>query len=195
MRLIELWKLIGSDLARFEQTYRLRGQTFSKVKVIIESLLFKPGFQGVLFYRLSHWLFANGWVYPAWLLSRFSVALTGAEIEFNAIIGPGLFIAHPVGIVIGRGAVIGSQATLFQGVTFGVKRWDPDSIHKFPKVGNCCTFFSHCTIMGGISIGDYCVVGANTLVDRDLTSGCLAVGVPAQVYPNKGKDATLASMG
>lgn len=194
MSLKELWALLGSDLARFEQTYKLRRQSFSTFKVIMESLLFKPGFQGVLFYRVSHWLYKKGWLYSAWLLTRFSVAVTGAEIEFNALIGPGLFIAHPVGIVIGRGTVIGSQATLFQGVTFGVKRWDPDSIHKFPKVGNCCTFFSHCTIVGEISIGDYCVVGANSLVDRDLPFGSLAVGVPAQVYPNKGKDATLVSI-
>jgi serine O-acetyltransferase len=193
MSLKDLWALLGSDLARFEQTYRLRGQSYSKFKAVVESFVFKPGFQGVLLYRISHWLYRNGWLYAAWLLTRFSVAITGAEIEFNATIGPGLFIAHPVGIVIGRGTVIGGQATLFQGVTFGVKRWDPESIHKFPKVGNCCTFFSHCTIVGGISIGDCCVIGANTLVDRDLPGESLAVGVPAQVYPNKGRDMTISS--
>src|SRR5262245_23929745 len=178
MSLKELWALLESDVARFEQTYKLRGQSYTKVKTILESVLFKAGFQGVLFYRVSHWLYTKGWTYAAWFMTRISVALTGAEIEFNAVIGPGLFIAHPVGIVIGRGTVIGSAATLFQGVTFGVKRWEPNAIHQFPKVGNGCTFFSHCTIVGGISIGDYCVVGANSLVNRDLPAGCLAVGVP-----------------
>lgn len=113
--------------------------------------------------------------------------MTGAEIEFNARIGPGLFIAHPVGIVIGRGVVMGSQATLFQGVSLAVKNWHPDEIARFPKVGNFCFLFAHAVILGGIELGDYCVVAANAVVTKDLPEGSLARGIPAEIYPNQGK--------
>ena len=85
-----LRELIDSDLARFTQTFVLRGQPYSKRRVFWESLIFKAGFQAVLLYRISHRLHQLGWTYLAWFVSRVSVATTGAEIEFNAEIGPGL---------------------------------------------------------------------------------------------------------
>src|SRR5205823_11843014 len=138
----------------------------------------KAGFQAVLLHRFSHWLYEHGWLYVAWYLTRLNVMLTGAEIEFNAEIGPGLFIAHPVGIVVGRGTVIGARATLFHGVTFGVKSWHPDAIRKFPRVGDDCYFFAHAVVLGSVVLGDRCVVAAQTVVTQDLPSGSLAAGVP-----------------
>jgi serine O-acetyltransferase len=189
-----LRELIRSDLSRFTQTYILRGQSFSKWRVFWESLILKAGFQAVLLYRVSHWLHQRGFVYLPWSLSRLSLAITGAEIEFNAEIGPGLFVAHPVGIVVGRGTVIGSEATLFQGVTFGVKSWHPDAIRKFPKVGNKCYFFAGAAVLGGVTIGNDCIVGAHAVLTDDMPDGSLALGVPAKVYPNKGRDAIMTWM-
>jgi serine O-acetyltransferase len=185
-----LRELIRSDLARFTQTYVLRGQPFSRRRVFWESLIFKAGFQAVLLYRVSHRLYQRGWIYLPWFISRVSLALTGAEIEFNAQIGAGLFVAHPVGIVVGRGTVIGSDATLFQGVTFGVKSWHPDAIRKFPTVGNKCFFFAGAAVLGGVMIGDGCVIGAHAVLTDDMPDGSLALGVPAKVYPDKGREAT-----
>ncbi len=187
-----LRELIASDLARFTQTYELRGQPFSRRRIFWESVIFKAGFQAVLLYRVSHWLYQQGWTYLPWFLSRLSIAITGAEIEFNARIGPGMFVSHPVGIVVGRGTVIGSGVTLFQGVTFGVRSWHPDAITKFPRVGNKCYFFTGAAILGDVTIGDNCIVGAHAVVTGDLPEGSLALGIPAKVYPDKGKEAILS---
>ena len=43
-----LRELIASDLARFTQTYELRGQPFSRRRIFWESVIFKAGFQAVL---------------------------------------------------------------------------------------------------------------------------------------------------
>ena len=184
---MKLKELIQSDFARYVQTYRLRGQPFSERKVFWESLLFKAGFQAVFLYRISHWLFQKGWIHLAWFVTRLNIWFTGAEIEFNARIGPGLFVAHPVGIVIGRGTEMGEGVTLFQGVSFVVKSWHPNEIGRFPKVGNHCYFFSHALVLGGITIGNHCVVAAQAVVTKDLPSGALAKGVPAAIYPGEGK--------
>lgn len=187
-----LRELIASDLARFTQTFELRGQPYSRRRIFWESVIFKAGFQAVLLYRVSHWLYQRGWIYPPWFLSRVSIAITGAEIEFNARIGPGMFVSHPVGIVVGRGTVIGSNVTLFQGVTFGVKSWHPDAITKFPRVGNKCYFFTDAAVLGDVTIGDNCIVGAHAVVTSDLPDGSLALGIPAKIYPDKGKEAILS---
>ena len=187
-----LRELIASDLARFTQTYELRGQPFSRRRIFWESLIFKAGFQAVVLYRVSHWLYQRGWIYPPWFLSRLSIAITGAEIEFNARIGPGMFVSHPVGIVVGRGTVIGADVTLFQGVTFGVKSWHPDAITKFPRVGNKCYFFTGAAVLGDVTVGDHCIVGAHAVVTSDLPEGSLALGIPAKVYPGKGKEAIVS---
>lgn len=184
---MKLRELIRSDFARYIQTYRLRGQPFSKRKVFWESLLFKAGFQAVFLYRISHWFFQKRRVYLAWAFARLNLWLTGAEIEFNAQIGPGFFIAHPMGIVIGRGTEIGEGATLFQGASFGVKSWHPSEITRFPKVGRHCYFFAHSLILGSITLGDYCVVAAGTVVTKDVPNGALARGVPAEIDPDEGR--------
>ena len=57
-------------------------------------------------------------VFPR-LLNTFSRFLTGIDIHPGATLGPGLFIDHGMGLVIGETAELGSNVTLYQGVTLG----------------------------------------------------------------------------
>lgn len=177
-----LRQLIRSDLDRFTETFALRRQPFSPARVAIESWLFKAGFQAVVLYRVSHWCHQRGWNYLAWMLARVNTTLTGADIEFNAVIGPGIFIAHPVGIVIGRGTRIGSHVTLFQGATCGVRSWHPDAIRKFPTVGDRCHLYAHATVLGPVRIGNDCIVGAHALVVADMPDGSVARAAAAVIH-------------
>jgi serine O-acetyltransferase len=178
---VTLRALIRSDLDRFTETFALRGQPFSRSRVVFESYVFKAGFQAVVLYRVAHWCHQRGWTYPAWFFCRLNLALTGADIEFNAEIGPGMFISHPVGIVIGRGTRIGSRVTIFQGVTCGARSWRPEAITRFPTIGDDCYLFAHATVLGPVRIGNQCVVGAHALVTQDLPDRAVARGVPAVV--------------
>ncbi len=173
--------LIRSDLDRFTETFALRGQPFSRSKVIFESFTFKAGFQAVLLYRLAHWWYQRRWTYIAWYLCRLNTAWTGADIEFNAEIGPGMFISHPVGIVIGRGTRIGSHVTIFQGVTCGARSWRPEAIGRFPTIGDHCYLFAHASVLGPIRIGNQCVIGAHALFTDDMPDRAVARGVPAVI--------------
>lgn len=179
--------LIRSDLERFTETFALRGQRYSRSKVAFESLTFKAGFQAVLLYRLAHWCYQRHWTYAAWFLCRLNTALTGADIEFNAEIGPGMFISHPVGIVIGRGTRIGSRVTIFQGVTCGARSWRADAITRFPTIGDGCYLYAHATILGPIHIGNGCVIGAHALVLQDLPDRAVARGVLAVIADGSGR--------
>lgn len=182
-----LWALVRSDLARYEQTFELRGERAPRRRIFLESFLFKAGFQAVLLYRLSHALWRSGWGRLAWALTRFSVAVTGAEIEYNVQIGQGFMIPHPVGIVLGRGSKIGAGVTVFQGVTLGAKDWAPARIGEFPTIGDESVLFAGAKVLGAVAVGRRCVVGANAVVIENLPDGALAVGVPARVVPDRGR--------
>ena len=46
---------------------------------------------------------------------------------------------------------------------------------------------SHTTIMPGVTIGEYAVIGAHSFVNKDIPKNCIAYGVPAKVVINNEK--------
>lgn len=188
MNFQELKSLISSDLARYHQTFRLRADQGTPRRIALESFLFKPGFQAVFLFRLSHFFFTKGWIYLAWMTSRFNQFFTSAEMEFNARVGPGLFISHPGALILGRGAVLGRQVTLFQGTTIGALDWHPERIGKFPRIGDNVFIFAGAKVLGDITLGNNVVVGANAVVVKPVPEGALALGNPASIKIGRGAE-------
>ena len=48
------------------------------------------------------------------------------------------------------------------------------------NIGSDCWFGGNVTIIGGVHIGSGCVIGAGSVVTRDLPSGCLCAGNPCK---------------
>lgn len=48
-------------------------------------------------------------------------------------------------------------------------------------IGNNCWLGASVTVCPGVTIGDDCVIGAGSVVTRDIPSGCFAAGVPCKV--------------
>ena len=63
-----------------------------------------PSFQVMIAYRLSHWMWRIGLHFVPRLLMQTARVLTGIEIHPAAKIGPGFFIDHGMGTVIGETA-------------------------------------------------------------------------------------------
>jgi serine O-acetyltransferase len=182
---LSLFATLRRDLARYDEFHRRAGVRPSRSRVAIESLLFKGGFQAVVLYRVSHWLFEARWIWLAWLITRLSLTLTGAEIEFSAQIGPGLLIAHPAGIVIGRGTVIGEGATIYQGVTCGIRSWSAGPARNYPHIGDRVVLCARSSVLGGITVGSHSVIGAHALIFRDVPRGGVAKGVEATILDRR----------
>lgn len=182
----EFVELIQSDLERYFVTGFRRAQTsINKPKIIFETFLFKAGFHAVLLFRISHFFYRVRLPWIAWFIQRLNVTLCGAEIEYNTPIDKGLFIAHPVGIVVGRGTKIGKNFTIYQNVTVGARHIDPVRIFQFPEIEDDVTLFAGAVVVGGVRIGSQSTVGANAVVIRDVPPGSVAVGVPAKVFAKK----------
>jgi acetyltransferase-like isoleucine patch superfamily enzyme len=49
------------------------------------------------------------------------------------------------------------------------------------RIGDCTYIGSQAVVVRGVTIGDHCVVGAQSLVNRDMEPYTVAMGVPARV--------------
>lgn len=100
--------------------------------------------------------------------------LYNIDISGSSIIGENLYIPHPFSIVIGGGVKIGNNVTIYQNVTIGRKNKD---IPEYPKIGNNVTIYCNSTILGNITIGDGAIIGAGSVILRDVAPGEKVHGV------------------
>ncbi|HEX2195710.1 MAG TPA: serine O-acetyltransferase [Actinomycetota bacterium] len=134
----------------------------------------RPGPLAILLYRLSHRLWTRGFRTLAELVWRLNYFLSGADIHPGARIGGGLRLTHTAGLVIGKGAVIGRDVTLLHGVTLGGSSrgfFEPEFPDGFPTVGDGSKIAAGAKLLGPITIGKGCFVGANAVVAKDLPDG------------------------
>jgi serine O-acetyltransferase len=114
--------------------------------------------------------------------------LTGADLAWQASVGPGLALYHPTGVVLGPDVVLGARCVLQQGVTLGALRERgvmADGRMDSPVLGDDVMVGAGARVLGPITIGNDSVVGANAVVLRDVPPAHLAVGVPARVTPRR----------
>jgi serine O-acetyltransferase len=147
--------------------------------------LFTPGLHAVLLYRLSRWLHLRGLDFLAVPIGYFSSILTGAQISHRAIIGRGLVVYHPSGVVIGADAVIGNHCYLTGGNVIGQLRGQGDR----PVIGDYFYGGNGAKILGKIQIGDRVRVGANSVVIRSFPDDSTVMGVPARIVFRRGRHA------
>ncbi|PYS93875.1 MAG: serine O-acetyltransferase, partial [Acidobacteria bacterium] len=85
------------------------------------------------------------------LLSHLSRALTGIEIHPGARLGPGFFIDHGMGVVIGETDEVGVDVTLYHGVTLGGTSWHKGKRH--PTLEDEVVIGAGAKVLGPIRIG------------------------------------------
>jgi serine O-acetyltransferase len=151
----------------------------------LEVLLCYPGVHALAFHRFGHAMWRRGWKIPARFLSHVSRFFTGIEIHPAAKLGPGLFIDHGMGVVIGETAEVGENVTLLQGVTLGGTSLKREKRH--PTLGNNVVVGAGAKIIGGFKIGDGSRIGAGSVVVREVPTNSVVVGVPGRVTYRDGQ--------
>jgi serine O-acetyltransferase len=146
---------------------------------VVDALLTYPGLHALMAYRLAHALWGRGHRLTARLVSAAARTVTGVDIHPAATLGPGTFIDHATGVVIGETTVVGEDVTIYQGVTLGGTSLRPGKRH--PTVGDRVVIGAGAKVLGSIAVGDDARIGANAVVVRDVPAGTVVVGVPGNV--------------
>jgi acetyltransferase-like isoleucine patch superfamily enzyme len=90
--------------------------------------------------------------------------------------------SNPKGIHIGEGCLITSHVTILS--HYSIPKNDSEKFvgqNTNTYIGKGCFIGVGAIILAGIKLGDYCVVGAGSVVTKDVPSNCIVVGNPARV--------------
>lgn len=159
------------------------GVTAPNIFQFFKALFLNPSFAAIYYYRLSSKLYRRGGARRLLgrILWRHAFKNCGCDIRPYCTIGDNIRFPHPIGVVIGADCVIGSNVTIYQNVTLGM-RGDGGG---FPVINDGVTIYAGACIIGGITIGENAVIGANAVVLDDVPENALAVGVPARIIDKK----------
>lgn len=103
-------------------------------------------------------------------------------IKGNSFINTNTVINCFNDISIGEGTVISDDVRIQDSDNHIIVESGKEKCNSFPiTIGNHCWIGKNVIILKGVHIGDGAIIGAGSVVVKDIPSGCLAVGNPAHV--------------
>lgn len=134
-----------------------------------------PVIKALVNYRVGHELVKLGVPLIPRIITEMAHSETGIDIHPAAQIGHHFTIDHGTGVVIGATCIIGNNVKLYQGVTLGAKSFPLDDdgnpikgIPRHPILEDDVIVYSNATILGRVTIGKGCIVGANIWITEDM---------------------------
>jgi serine O-acetyltransferase len=135
-----------------------------------------PGLEAVTVYRVAHELVDLDVPLIPRMMTELAHSKTGIDIHPGARIGPGFFIDHGTGVVIGETCDIGKNVKLYQGVTLGALSFPRDANgniirgkKRHPTLEDEVVVYANATILGGETvIGHNAVIGSSVWLTRSV---------------------------
>jgi serine O-acetyltransferase len=145
----------------------------------MEIVMSYPGLYAITIHRIAHALYKQGVPLIPRVMGEHAHSKTGIDIHPGATIGPGFFIDHGTGVVIGETCVIGRRVKLYQGVTLGALSFAKDAsgalikgTKRHPNVEDNVVIYAGATILGGDTvIGHDSVIGGNVWLIHSVPPG------------------------
>ena len=125
---------------------------------------------------------SGSWIERGCVLWAFDGHITLAPSVF---LGPYVVIYGHGGVEIGDNTLVAMHSVILSSnhavpAIDVILREQPDVIER-TRIGRDCWLGAGVKVLAGVSIGDGCVVGAGSVVTRDLPANAIAHGVPAKV--------------
>ncbi len=187
---LPLWQLLRADL---EATTHPNFRKYSNTRFWLRAtgkLVVSPNVRAVFTYRIAHVLARKGFLPLALVLRSRAIRISGAELNPLATIGPGLHLVHSIGVGVGAFVVIGANCKIHLGAVIGPQPVEKDG-HKFTIIGDNVFIGTHAVILGGVTVGDGAVIGANAVVMRDVEPYTVVSTTPARPVARRSPDSKM----
>jgi serine O-acetyltransferase len=159
-------------------------------KSIIEVLLCHTPLHAIIAHRIIHPLYKIHIPILPRFLSQINRFFTGIEIHPGAEIGPGFFIDHGMGVVIGETSKLGKNCILFHNVTLGGTGKHTGKRH--PTLGDNVYIGTASILLGPIKVGNNVKIGANTfIIMHDVPDNATVIGCPGRIVKLNGKQVNM----
>lgn len=142
---------------------------------IFYEIFFSNSGSAIFLFRLSSWFYNKKLQPIAVILMNLNTFLNSCQISYKAKIDEGFMIYHPVGIVIGD-ITAGKELRIFQNVTVGSNTRISEEGNRYPVLGNNVILYSGCVVAGPINIGNHVKVGANTVIQKNVSENSIVIG-------------------
>ena len=180
---LSLWQIIKEDFSVPKLNDPVLDSNF-------ELFFNYPGVWAIINHRIANKLYYKGFKKFARVVAGISSFFTKTDIHPAATIGRRVFIDHAIGVVIGATAIVEDDVLIYQGVTLGGVSLNKGKRH--PTIKSNVVLGSGAKILGNITIGANCKIGANSVVVVDVPENSTAVGVPARIIKKDGRRDKLA---
>lgn len=129
-------------------------------------------------YRLERFLWERRVPLLPKIVKAVIYLIFNSVVPYTAKIGKGTRFAYGgIGVVIHSRAEIGERVIIGQGVTIGRKI----SPNDCPVIGDDVYISAGSRVLGNIVVGSNVIIGANSVVVKDVPSNCIVAGAPARI--------------
>jgi serine O-acetyltransferase len=186
---LPFWPTVRADI---EATTHPNFRYYSNARFWLRAgakLIISPSVRVVLIFRIAHLLAEKGLLPVALLLRTRGIRISGAELNPLANIGPGLYLAHSVGVGIGAYVDIGANCKMHVGAVVGPQpRERAAGEVKRTVIGDDVYIGTHAVVLGGVTVGDGAMIGANAVVMRDVEPYTVISASPGRVVGRRDPD-------